>query len=55
MNERGLNLLRTSEIESGIPPAQGEDLELLVSGIALGVAAAAEYYRVNPQMVPTDD
>lgn len=53
MTSRALNTLRFSEQENGLDPAEGDVLELMKAGIALGISAAAEYYKQNPEMVPS--
>lgn len=49
---RALTMMATSEMENGIPPAEGNFKQALEAGIALGIASAAEHYRDHPEHVP---
>jgi uncharacterized protein YecT (DUF1311 family) len=53
MRDRALNMARTAEIENEIDPPNEQDQMLLEAGISIGIAAAAEHYKLNPQDVPT--
>lgn len=53
MNTRALNTLRFSEQEHGFDPVGGEELELIKAGMALGISAAAEFYKEKPEYLPS--
>lgn len=53
MWERAQNMRVAAEIEGGFPGPSDEDLIVLNAGVALGIASAAEHYRLNPKDVPT--
>lgn len=52
MFQRAMDLLRMSEMDGGLPPMDGDNLELMQAGISLGIAAAAGFYKDNPEAVP---
>ena len=52
INERAQNMLATTLIEYGVDPPDEQQYELLRAGVAVGIAACAEHYRLNPLHTP---